>query len=53
MNSLDLIQEKVATLDKLYDVKAALSRFYPYMDLTDFENAIYSLEDDLAEDDGE
>lgn len=51
MNSLDIIQSKIETLEKLSQVKAALATFYPYMDLTDFEHAIYSLEDDLAEDD--
>lgn len=46
MNSLDIIQSKIETLEKLEQVKAALASFYPCMDLTD---SIYSLEDDLAE----
>lgn len=46
-------QQKEATLHKLYEVKEDLQRFYPMMDLTDFEMAIYSLEDDLEEDDGQ
>lgn len=48
-NDLDDIQTKMDTLNKLYDVKVALGNLYPEMDLTDFEMAIYSLEDDLSE----
>lgn len=40
---------KQELLDSLILAKEALYRFYPEMDTTDFEMAIYSLEDDIAD----
>lgn len=43
--------DKQTVLEQLRFVKRSLEEFYPLMDMTDFENAIYCLEDDIEEDD--
>lgn len=43
-------QEKINCLYSLRAARAVLEKYYPTMDLTDFEMAIYSLEDDIDED---
>lgn len=44
--------DKYETLYHLEKVIYALEEFYPLMDMTDFQNAKYSLQDDIEEDDG-
>lgn len=48
----DGVEGKRQALYILQELKPFIEKWYDHMDLTDYEHLIYSLEDDVEEDDG-